>query len=58
MVIFFVFSGAQVAVASLVVNFLTEQGLGLSQSTASLMFSFCQLTFTVGRYVDPYYVPR
>ncbi|EIM83077.1 MFS general substrate transporter [Stereum hirsutum FP-91666 SS1] len=43
--------GAQVAVASMVVNFLTEQGLGLSQSTASLMFSFCQLTFTVGRFV-------
>jgi len=43
--------GAQVAVASLVVNFISEQGVGVSKSTASLMFSFCQLTFTVGRFV-------
>ncbi|KAI0027821.1 major facilitator superfamily domain-containing protein [Vararia minispora EC-137] len=43
--------GSQVAVASLVVNFLSEQGVGISKSTASLMFSFCQLTFTVGRFV-------
>jgi len=43
--------GAQVGVASFVVNFLTEQGLGISQSKASTMFSLCQVTFTVGRFV-------
>ncbi|KAI0317204.1 MFS general substrate transporter [Amylostereum chailletii] len=43
--------GAQVAVAAFVVNFLTEQGLDIDHSKASLMFSFCQLTFTGGRFV-------
>ncbi|VDC01671.1 unnamed protein product [Peniophora sp. CBMAI 1063] len=43
--------GAQVGVASLAVNYLSEQGVGISQSTASLMYSFCQLDFTVGRFV-------
>lgn len=45
-------SGAQVTVASFVVNFLTEEpGLSISQSKASTMFSLCQVTFTIGRFV-------
>ncbi|KAF4567753.1 hypothetical protein EYR40_006760 [Pleurotus pulmonarius] len=43
--------GAQVGVASFVVNFLTDQGLSISSSKASTMFSLCQVTFTVGRFV-------
>ncbi|KAF8813672.1 MFS general substrate transporter [Phlegmacium glaucopus] len=43
--------GAQVGVASLAVNFMVEQGIGLSPSKASQLFSFCQITFTVGRFV-------
>lgn len=41
--------GAQVAVASLAVNFLSEQGVGISKPLASQLFSYCQITFTVGR---------
>ena len=37
--------------ASFVVNFLTEEGLGISKAKASNMFSICQATFTVGRFV-------
>ena len=53
-------SGAQVGVASLTVNFLVAQGVGINASKASQLFSFCQITFTVGRYApsveedDPY----
>ncbi|KAJ8472319.1 hypothetical protein ONZ45_g16689 [Pleurotus djamor] len=43
--------GAQVGVASFVVNFLSDHGLGISPSKASTMFSLCQVTFTVGRFV-------
>ncbi|KAL0956154.1 hypothetical protein HGRIS_002316 [Hohenbuehelia grisea] len=43
--------GAQVGVASFVVNFLQDQGLGISPPKASTMFSLCQVTFTVGRFV-------
>ncbi|EJD02745.1 MFS general substrate transporter [Fomitiporia mediterranea MF3/22] len=44
--------GAQVGVAAFVVNFLTEEpGLNISQSKASTMFSLCQVTFTVGRFI-------
>ncbi|EMD37869.1 hypothetical protein CERSUDRAFT_105749 [Gelatoporia subvermispora B] len=43
--------GAQVGVAALAVNYLTEQGLGISKSTASQLFSYCQITFAVGRFV-------
>jgi len=43
--------GAQVGVASLAVNFLFEQNVGIDRSRASQLFSFCQLTFTVGRFV-------
>ncbi len=42
-------SGAQVGVASFVVNFLVDQNIGISKSKASQLFSFCQITFTVGR---------
>lgn len=42
-------SGAQVGVASLAVNFIHEQGIGISESRASSLFSFCQLTFMFGR---------
>ncbi|KAA1475147.1 MFS general substrate transporter [Dentipellis sp. KUC8613] len=41
--------GAQVGVAAFVVNFLVDKGI--NHSRASLMFSFCQLTFTGGRFV-------
>ena len=43
-------SGAQVGVASFTVNYLVDQGVGISHSRASLMFAFCQLTFTGGRF--------
>ncbi|KAK0454476.1 major facilitator superfamily domain-containing protein [Armillaria borealis] len=43
--------GAQVGVASFVVNFLVDQNIGISKSKASQLFSFCQITFTVGRFV-------
>jgi len=43
--------GAQVGVASFTVNFLVDQGIGITQSKASQLFSFCQITFTVGRFV-------
>ena len=45
-------------VAALVVNFLTEQGLGISKSRASEMFSLCQATFTIGRYALCSYLSR
>ncbi|KAF5322584.1 hypothetical protein D9619_001515 [Psilocybe cf. subviscida] len=44
--------GAQVGVASLAVNFMAEQGVGFSKSKASLYFSYCQMTFTFGRFVS------
>jgi FHS family L-fucose permease-like MFS transporter len=43
--------GAQVAVAAFAVNFFVDQGVGFDQSKASDLFSFCQITFTVGRFV-------
>ncbi|CAA7259219.1 unnamed protein product [Cyclocybe aegerita] len=42
--------GAQVGVASLAVNFMVEQGVGINASRASQLFSFCQMTFTAGRF--------
>ncbi|KAH8119022.1 MFS general substrate transporter [Phellopilus nigrolimitatus] len=45
------YTGAQVTVASFVVNFLSEEGIGISQSRASTLFSLCQVTFTIGRFV-------
>lgn len=46
--------GAQVAVASFVVNYLTDplQGSSYDDATASQLFSYCQITFTVGRFVS------
>ncbi|KAH8093957.1 MFS general substrate transporter [Cristinia sonorae] len=43
--------GAQVGVASFAVNFMSEQGIGINQSFASQLFSYCQMTFTLGRFV-------
>lgn len=43
--------GAQVTIASFAVNFLVDQGIGIDQSKASELFSLCQVTFTVGRFV-------
>jgi FHS family L-fucose permease-like MFS transporter len=43
--------GAQVGVAAFTVNYLVDQGVGISHSRASLMFAFCQLTFTGGRFL-------
>ncbi|KAF8160943.1 major facilitator superfamily domain-containing protein [Crassisporium funariophilum] len=43
--------GAQVGVASLAVNFLVDQGIGIDHSNASRLFSYCQMTFTFGRFV-------
>lgn len=42
-------SGAQVGVAAFAVNFLVDQGIGINQSRASELFSYCQMTFTAGR---------
>ena len=38
-------------VASFTVNYLVDQDVGISHSHASLMFAFCQLTFTGGRFI-------
>ncbi|KAF8842984.1 MFS general substrate transporter [Paxillus ammoniavirescens] len=43
--------GAQVAVASFAVNFFEDQGVGIAPPKASQLFSFCQITFTIGRFV-------
>jgi fucose permease len=40
-----------VGVAAFTVNYLVDQGVGISHSRASLMFAFCQLTFTGGRFI-------
>ncbi|KAF8348148.1 MFS general substrate transporter [Amanita rubescens] len=44
--------GAQVGVAALAVIYLEEQGINASK--ASLMFSFCQITFTIGRFIGAF----
>ncbi|OAX32878.1 MFS general substrate transporter [Rhizopogon vinicolor AM-OR11-026] len=43
--------GAQVTVASFAVNFFVDQGVGINQSKASELLSFCQITFTIGRFI-------
>jgi FHS family L-fucose permease-like MFS transporter len=43
--------GAQVTVAAFAVNFFVDQGVGIDQSKASQLFSFCQITFTIGRFI-------
>ncbi|EIW82776.1 MFS general substrate transporter [Coniophora puteana RWD-64-598 SS2] len=45
------YTGAQVTVASFAVNYLEAQGVGIDYSKASQLFSFCQITFTVGRFI-------
>jgi hypothetical protein len=37
-------------VAAFVVNYLIDRGVGISHSRVSLMFAFCQLTFTGGHF--------
>lgn len=32
------------------VNYMVDQNIGISESRASQLFSYCQITFTVGRY--------
>ena len=44
-------SGAQVGVAALTVNYIVDQGVGIEKPEASQLFSYCQITFTVGRFV-------
>lgn len=34
------------------VNYMAEQGVGIDKSHASQLFSYCQITFTVGRYEE------
>ncbi|KAI0790771.1 MFS general substrate transporter [Abortiporus biennis] len=43
--------GAQVGVASFAVNYMVDQNIGISKSHASQLFSYCQITFTVGRFI-------
>lgn len=43
--------GAQVTVASFAVNFLVDQKVGIDQSKASQLLSFCQITFTISRFI-------
>ncbi|KAI6123831.1 major facilitator superfamily domain-containing protein [Pisolithus croceorrhizus] len=43
--------GAQVGVAAFAVNYFEDQGVGISAPRASDLFSFCQITFTVGRFI-------
>jgi FHS family L-fucose permease-like MFS transporter len=44
--------GAQVAVASLAINYMTENNAGVDPPLASNLFSAMQATFTVGRFVS------
>jgi len=48
----FAYVGAQVAVASLAINYMTENGVDISSSLASNLFSAQQATFTLGRFVS------
>lgn len=43
--------GAQVGVAAFAVNYFVDQHVGFDESRASQLFSFCQITFTVGRFL-------
>ncbi|KAF8556322.1 MFS general substrate transporter [Imleria badia] len=45
------YCGAQIGVAAFAVNFFVDQGVGIDQSKASDLFSFCQITFTFGRFL-------
>ena len=42
--------GVQVGIAAFMVNYLVDQGVGISHLRASLMFTFCQLTFMGGHF--------
>ncbi|KZT72100.1 MFS general substrate transporter [Daedalea quercina L-15889] len=45
------YTGAQVGVASMAVNYFVDQNIGISKSLGSELYSYCQITFTVGRFV-------
>ncbi|KAI0344691.1 MFS general substrate transporter [Trametopsis cervina] len=45
------YTGAQVGVAALAVNYIVDQNVGIQKPEASQLFSYCQITFTVGRFV-------
>ncbi|KAL6298254.1 MFS general substrate transporter [Sparassis latifolia] len=45
------YTGAQVGVAAFAVNFLVGQNVGISESHASQLFSYCQITFTGARFI-------
>jgi FHS family L-fucose permease-like MFS transporter len=49
---FSLISGAQTAVASLAINYMTENGVPISASLASNLFSAQQATFTFARFVS------
>ncbi|KAJ9105611.1 hypothetical protein QFC20_004291 [Naganishia adeliensis] len=55
----FAYTGAQVAVASFTIFYITEQpGISppITHATASNMFSACQAVFTVGRFIGVVYL--
>ncbi|KIP05097.1 hypothetical protein PHLGIDRAFT_129093 [Phlebiopsis gigantea 11061_1 CR5-6] len=43
--------GAQVGVAAFTVNYIVDQNIGIAKPEASQLFSYCQITFTVGRFI-------
>ncbi|KAH9935514.1 MFS general substrate transporter [Fomitopsis serialis] len=45
------YTGAQVGVASMAVNYFFDKNIGISKPLASQLYSYCQITFTVGRFV-------
>ncbi|KAH9839496.1 MFS general substrate transporter [Rhodofomes roseus] len=45
------YTGAQVGVASMAVNYFVDKNIGISKPLASQLYSYCQITFTVGRFV-------
>ncbi|KZP34229.1 MFS general substrate transporter [Athelia psychrophila] len=46
------YCGAQVGVASFAVNYMVDQNIGIDQSRASNLFSYCQMTFTAARFIS------
>jgi MFS transporter, FHS family, L-fucose permease len=44
-----IFSGTEISVATLTVNYIVDQNVGIDPSTASQLFSYCQITLTAGR---------
>ncbi|KAI0930505.1 hypothetical protein AcV5_007194 [Taiwanofungus camphoratus] len=48
------YTGAQVGVAAFTVNFLVDQNIGIAKPHASQLFSYCQVTFTGGRFIGAF----